>query len=133
MRRVDAAVALAVAEIEDEANQQPHDQSHPVRPAKAIDHGAARDDAKNGDERRRRHPERAFELGMLHAHDPHPGTHQYEGEQCSDARHFARDIRRHQRSERAGENEEKHVRFPWRAITRVHFGENRRDESIAAH
>src|SRR5207237_6420741 len=40
MRRVNAAVALAVAKVKDEADEQPDDQSHPICPAESIDHRA---------------------------------------------------------------------------------------------
>ena len=51
----------------------------------------------------------------------------------ADAGHFSGDVGRHECGERAGEEKEKHVRFPRRAITRMHFGENWRDQSVAAH
>ena len=44
--RVDAAVALAVSKVKDEPDYEPDDQPHPVRPAEAVDHGAADDDAE---------------------------------------------------------------------------------------
>lgn len=133
MRRVDAAVALAVTEVEDEADQQPDDQSHPVGPAEAVNHRTAGDDAEDRDERCGRDPEPPFKLGISHAHDPDTGTNKNEGEQCADAGHFAGNIGGHERGERAGEKEKEYVRFPWRAITRMHFREDLRDEAVSAH
>src|SRR4029077_855778 len=53
-RHVDAAVALPVAEVKDEANQEPNDQPHPIRPTEAVDHRAARDDPEYCDKGCRR-------------------------------------------------------------------------------
>src|SRR5260370_42443595 len=58
--RVDAAVALPVAEVKDEANQEPNDQPHPICPTEAVDHRAARDDPEYRDEWRRRYAESPF-------------------------------------------------------------------------
>jgi hypothetical protein len=53
-------MALPVAEIKDEANQEPNDQTHPIRPTKSIDHRAAGDDSKYRDKRRRWDAESTF-------------------------------------------------------------------------
>ena len=54
------AVALAVAEVEEEADDQPDYEPHPVGPAESIDHRAAGNDAQRGDQRRGWNAERAF-------------------------------------------------------------------------
>jgi hypothetical protein len=127
------AVMLAVGEVEDEADNEPDKQPHPVRPAETIDHRAAYDDAKDGDERRRRHAEAAFQLRTPHAHDPNPGAYENEGEQRSYARHFAYDIFGDECGENPCEDEKENVRFERRPEARVHIGKDLRHESVAAH
>lgn len=109
MRCADAAVAFAVAEIKDEADQQPYDQSQPVGPSKAKDHGAAGDDAEDSNERRGGDAKATFQLGTAHTHDPNACTDETEREQGSNAGHFARNIRRNEGRERAGEDKEQHI------------------------
>src|SRR6202040_2412186 len=41
---IDAAMAFPIAEIKDESDQQPDDQSHPIRPSETVDHRAAHND-----------------------------------------------------------------------------------------
>ena len=96
MRRVDPTVALAVAKVKDEADEQPYNQSHPICPAESIDHRATGDDAENRDERRGGNAESPFELGMLHAHDPDTGANETEREQRADAGHFTGHVGGHE-------------------------------------
>src|ERR1700733_10537026 len=56
------AVLHAVAEVEDEADRQPHAEPQPVGPAQAVDHRAADQDAEDRDQRQRRHDEGARDL-----------------------------------------------------------------------
>src|SRR3954453_3528619 len=70
------AVLHAVAEVEHEADRQPHAEPQPVGPAEAVNHRAADDDAENRDERQRRHDEGARNLRPADAHDPDPRADQ---------------------------------------------------------
>src|SRR5688500_4692834 len=92
-RGVEAAAALAVGEIDDDADGEPNEQSHPVRPAESVDHRAARYDAERADHRRRRHLEPAFQIRTTHPQDPDSGTDENESEERSDAGHFTGDVR----------------------------------------
>src|SRR5581483_4448101 len=133
MRRIDSTVALAVAKVEDEADEQPDDESHPVGPTETVDHRAAGDDAENCDQRRSRNAEPAFELGIFHAHDPNTCANENERKQGADAGHFAGDISGYERGERARESEEEPVRFPRCAKAWMNIGKNARHEPIPTH
>src|SRR5262245_56299350 len=63
--RLEPAVRPAVAEVEREADRQPHAEPQPVGPAEAVDHRAADDDAERRDDLNRRHAEGALEVGPL--------------------------------------------------------------------
>src|SRR4030095_7704736 len=78
MRRVDSAVALAVAKVKDKADDQPADQAQPICPAEAVDHQAAGDDPENRDEGRRRNAKPSFQPWIFHAHDPDAGADENE-------------------------------------------------------
>src|SRR5262245_55261623 len=73
------AVTAAVAEVERQPDDEPHGEPRPVGPAETVDHRAADQDSGGGDERHRRHPERALEIRPLLPHDPHAGADQDEG------------------------------------------------------
>src|SRR2546428_1702272 len=45
--RIETAVALAVAKIEDEADQKPDDQSQPVRQTEHVDHSSTRNNSED--------------------------------------------------------------------------------------
>src|SRR5262245_29461850 len=64
------AVSAAVAEVDDQADEEPDDQPQPVRPTKAIDHRTADEDARRRNERDRRYLECARQVRTAAAQDP---------------------------------------------------------------
>src|SRR6202011_4314363 len=89
--RIDSAVAFPIAEIKDEANQEPNDQSHPVGSAKPVNHCAAHDNSEDGYKRRRGDAEATFGVRTFHTHDPDTDAHENEREECSNAGHLTGD------------------------------------------
>src|ERR1700693_1243041 len=69
--RIKAPVLLAKAEVEDKSDEQPHDEPHPIRPAKPVNHRAAGNDAEYRDEGRGWQDKYALQLGVGQPHDPH--------------------------------------------------------------
>src|SRR6188472_3125813 len=83
-RGLETAVFHPVAEVEEQADDEPECQPQPVRPPEPVDHRAADDDPKRRDNRNRRDDEAARNVRTAHAHDPDAGAHQHEGEQRAD-------------------------------------------------
>src|SRR4029077_11961049 len=126
-------VFFPVAEIEDEPYQQPDDQPHPGRPPEPKNHGAANNDPKRADYRRRRDAEGSFQLRAAHPQDPNSHADQNESEERPNTRHVADDFFGKKRSEQSGEDKKKHIRFIRSPETRMHVGEDPGDQSIATH
>ena len=127
------AVALPVAKVEDEPDQEPDEQSHPVRPAEAVDHRAADHDPEDRDNRQRRHPKSAGEVRTSNPQNPDAGANQHEGEERSDAGHLTDDILRNEGRKNAREDKEQPVRFVGRPEARVDLGKNLRHKAVLAH
>src|SRR5215470_17362957 len=78
LRLSELAVALAVSEVDGQADDQPHAESQPVRPAQTVDHRAAHDDAGGRDQRQRGNGEAATDVRPAVPHDPDAGADQDE-------------------------------------------------------
>ena len=126
-------VAPPIAKVEEQSDQQPYDQSHPVSPAQSINHRAAHNDAENRHDRQRRHAETPFKVRTPNTHYPDTYADQNKREERTDAGHLANDVLRNERGENSCEDKEQHVRLVRRPTTRVHIGENLRHEAVATH
>src|SRR6478672_2407031 len=131
--RADAAVPFAVAKIEDQSYHKPNKQPHPIRPAETINHRATNDDAERGNNRHRRYPKRAFQVGTRGAQDPNSGANKHECKQRPNTGHFAYDVLWNECAEDAGEQKEKNVRLVRGSKFRVHVGKGFRDKPVATH
>src|SRR5215831_14149633 len=99
-------MAAAVAEVDQQADDQPNSQSRPVGPAQAIDHGAADDDAEYRHQWQRRNLESSLDVRTAVAQDPYARAYQDEREQGPDAGHLAHDVFGQEGAEQRGENKE---------------------------
>ena len=120
-------MALPVAEVEDQPNQQPDNQPHPIGPAEAVNHGTADNDTQRRNNRQRWHTEASFYVRAPPPHNPHTRAHKNESEQSSNAGHLARDVRRNERRDQAGEDKEEQVGFVGRSKPPMHIRKSSRD------
>src|SRR6266542_442154 len=116
---LEPAVLLAIPEIEHETDHQPDEQPHPIGPPEPVNHRAAGHDAEYRHDRQRRNGEAADQIRSTNPHDPHARADENERKERPDARHFAHDVLRNERSEEPREQEEQHVRFVRSPISRM--------------
>src|SRR5262245_41908107 len=128
------AVVSAVGEVNDQAEEHPAKQTHPVTHWQRHHQHQAEDDAQHGDYRDERTTEGPVRAGVGPPHHQHRGAHDDEGEQRADVGQLQQGVDRQEPCQDGYEEADGDRAFPRRAEGGMDVGEESLgDEAIASH
>src|SRR5689334_6085339 len=126
-------VRPAVSEVDDEANDHPHDQPLPRWARQAAHHVPANQDTKYGNQWYQRCAERTRQIRRLVTKRDDSTADDNEGEQCSDGYQLTKQADWEQSSHHGGHNTRENRRYVGSVEARMHLAECRRQQAVARH
>ena len=128
-----AAVAVAVEEVDDEAEGHPDQEPPPGQGAEVQHQEHARDHGQDRDQRDRRGPEGPRQVGLGAAQHDDPDRHQHEGEQGADVDHVGQGREGHEGGDEGHDHAGDERDHPGRAVAGVDGGQPAGQQPVAAH
>src|SRR5512141_580142 len=129
----DTRVRLAVYEVDQEANREPHKETDPCVARKAVHHVTADRDREDWHDRHEWSPERPRKLRALSAKNDDSCRNDHEGKQCSDRNQLAEQTDREESCDDSADDTGENRCDVRRLELRMNLPEHRRKQPVTRH